>query len=203
MSTCIERWLRAVAIASLCCASASAGAQAARYGFGATASRAELDRFVAAMPDGRGLPSGSGSVEQGKAVYERQCASCHGTNLEGGIGDRLIGGRGSLVNNDPTKAPVKTVESYWPYATTIFDYVKRAMPFNAPGSLSNDDVYAVTAYILSEAKIVASGTVLDAKSLAEVKMPNRDGFIPDPRPEKFPPVSNTPHQSLMIAAPPK
>jgi cytochrome c len=203
MSTCIERWLRAVAIASLCCASASAGAQAARYGFGATASRAELDRFVAAMPDGRGLPPGSGSVEQGKAVYEQQCASCHGANLEGGIGDRLIGGRGSLVNNDPTKAPVKTVESYWPYATTIFDYVKRAMPFNAPNSLSNDDVYAVTAYVLSEAKIVAPGTVLDAKSLAEVRMPNRDGFIPDPRPEKFPPVATTPHQSLMIAAPAK
>ncbi|HYK65586.1 MAG TPA: hypothetical protein VEY94_11620, partial [Patescibacteria group bacterium] len=111
--------------------------------------------------------------------------------------------RGSLVNDDPAKAPVKTVESYWPYATTIFDYVKRAMPFNAPGNLSNDDVYAVTAYILSEAKIVAPDTVLDAKSLPEVKMPNREGFIPDPRPEKFPPVTSTLHQSLMIAAPAK
>ena len=203
MSISIERGLRAVVIAALCCASASAGAQAARYGFGATASRAEVDRFVAVMPDGRGLPPGSGSVEKGKVVYEQQCASCHGANLQGGIGDRLIGGRGSLVNDDPTKAPVKTVESYWPYATTIFDYVKRAMPFNAPDSLSNDDVYAVTAYILSEAKIVAPDTVLDAKSLPEVKMPNRDGFISDPRPEKFPSAANSPHQSLMIAAPAK
>ena len=203
MSTSIERAPRAVAIAFLCAASTLAAAQAARYGFGAAASHSELDRFFAIMPDGRGLPPGSGSVEQGKDVYEQQCASCHGANLQGGIGDRLIGGRGTLANNDPTKAPVKTIESYWPYATTIFDYVKRAMPFNAPDSLSNDQVYAVTAYILSEAKIVPPDTVLDAKSLPEVKMPNRDGFIPDPRPEKFPAVANTPHQSLMIALPPK
>ena len=203
MCTSIERALRAVAIVSLCVASAWADAQAARYGFGAAPSHSELDRFFAIMPDGRGLPPGSGSVEQGKSVYEQQCASCHGANLQGGLGDRLIGGRGSLANNDPTKAPVKTIESYWPYATTIFDYVKRSMPFNAPDSLSNGDVYAVTAYILSEAKIVPPDTVLDAKSLPEVKMPNRDGFIPDPRPEKFPPAANTPHQSLMIAPPPK
>jgi cytochrome c len=203
MSTNTDRVLRAVSVALLCAASATVCAQAMRYGFGSTPSRAELDRFVAVMPDGRGLPPGSGSVEQGKALYTEQCAACHGANLQGGAGDRLIGGRGTLVNNDPTKAPVKTIESYWPYATTIFDYVKRSMPLNAPDSLSNDQVYAVTAYILSEAKIVPPDTVLDAVSLAAVKMPNRDGFIPDPRPEKFPPVAKTPHQSLMIAAPPK
>jgi cytochrome c len=203
MSTNTERVLRAVAAALLCLASAAVDAQATGYGFGSTPSQAELDRFFAVMPDGRGLSPGSGSVEQGKVVYTEQCMACHGANLQGGIGDRLIGGRGTLVNDDPAKAPVKTIESYWPYATTIFDYVKRTMPFNAPDSLSNDQVYAVTAYILSEAKIVPPDTTLDAVSLAAVKMPNRDGFIPDPRPEKFPPVAKTPHQSLMIAPPPK
>ena len=203
MSTNIERVLGFSAAVLLYAAGATASAQAPHYGFGAGASQAELDRFYAVMPDGRGLPPGSGSVEQGEAVYEQQCAACHGASLQGGIGDRLIGGRGTLVNNDPTKAPVKTIESYWPYATTIFDYVKRTMPFTAPDSLSNDQVYAVTAYILSEAKIVPPDTVLDAKSLPAVKMPNRDGFIPDPRPEKFPPVAKSPHQSLMIAAPAK
>ncbi|HZI82878.1 MAG TPA: cytochrome c [Casimicrobiaceae bacterium] len=189
--------------AALLCAASLADAQTAPYGFGTTPSQPELARFYAVMPDGRGLPPGSGSAEQGKAVYEQQCAACHGPNLQGGIGDKLIGGRGSLVNNDPTKAPVKTIESYWPYATTIFDYVKRSMPFNAPDSLSDDQVYAVTAYILSEARIVPPDTVLDAKSLAAVKMPNREGFIADPRPEKFPPVAKSPHQSLMIAPAPK
>jgi len=203
MSTNTERVLHAVAAALLCAASATVCGQTTHYGFGSTPSQTELDRFYAVMPDGRGLPPGSGSVEYGKVVYAAQCAACHGPNLQGGTGDRLIGGRGTLVNDDPTKAPVKTIESYWPYATTIFDYVKRTMPFNTPDSLSNDQVYAVTAYILSEAKIVPPDTTLDAVSLAAVKMPNRDGFIPDPRPEKFPPVAKTPHQSLMIAPPPK
>ncbi len=94
-------------------------------------------------------------------------------------GDKLLGGRGSLVGGKP----VKTIESYWPYATTVFDYVRRAMPFNAPGSLTDSEVYAVTAYILGEANIVPKGEVIDAQSLAKVKMPNRDGFIPDPRPD--------------------
>ena len=202
MSTNTERVLRVV-VAALLCAASAVCAQSTRYGFGSTPSQSELDQFFAVMPDGRGLPPGSGSVEQGKAIYTAQCAACHGAELQGGLGDRLIGGRGTLVNGDPTKAPVKTIESYWPYATTIFDYVKRTMPFNAPDSLSNDQVYAVTAYILSEAKIIPPDTMLDAVSLAAVKMPNRDGFIPDPRPEKFPPVAKTPHQSLMIAPPPK
>ena len=170
------------------------------FGFGVTAPPSELAAFFSPLPDGRGLPAGSGSVAQGKAVYQQQCVACHGQNLEGGIGDRLIGGRGSLVNADPAKAPIKTVESYWPYATTLFDYVKRSMPFTAPNSLTNDQAYAVVAYILSEAKVVPSDAVLDAKKLAQVKMPNRDGFISDHRPEKFPPASKTPHQSKTMAA---
>ena len=173
------------------------------FEFGAVAPPSELAKFFSPLPDGRGLPAGAGSVAQGKVVYQQQCVACHGQNLEGGIGDRLIGGRGSLVNAGPAKAPIKTVESYWPYATTLFDYVKRAMPFAAPDSLTNDQVYAVVAYILSEAKIVPSDAVLDAKTLAQVKMPNRDGFIPDRRPGNFPPVSKAPHQIKTLAAPGK
>jgi cytochrome c len=171
-------------------------------GLGSPATAAELQGFIAVLPDGRGLPPGSGTVAQGKALYHTQCVACHGANLEGGLADKLIGGRGTLVNADPTKAPVKTIESYWPYATTLFDYVKRAMPLNSPGSLSNDQVYAVSAYILSEAKIVPSDAVMDAKTLAKVVMPNRDGFVPDPRPEVFVPASETPHQHRTLPPPP-
>jgi mono/diheme cytochrome c family protein len=170
-------------------AEAQAQAQKAAFGFGSTVTESELKRFTSPLPDGRGLPAGSGSVSEGKAVYMQSCASCHGQNLEGGPGDRLIGGRGTLANNDPTKSPIKTIESYWPYATTLFDYIKRAMPFNAPGTLTDDQVYAVSAYILAQAKIIPEDARLDAKSLAAVRMPNRDGFIPDPRPEKFPPAT--------------
>lgn len=201
MSTSIKRLAAVVAALSLSALGVAAERPDVTYGFGKAPEPAELDKFVSPLPDGRGLPQGSGSVEQGKLVYQAQCVACHGPQLQGGLADRLIGGRGTLVNGDPTKAPVKTVESYWPYATTLFDYVKRAMPFNAPGSLSNDEVYAVSAYILSEAKIIASDAVLDAKSLPAVKMPNRDGFIADHRPEKFPSVASSPHQNMAIPAP--
>jgi len=172
------------------------------YGFGSPATKEELARFVSPLADGRGLPPGSGTVEQGKALYEQQCAACHGAQLQGGVGDKLIGGRGTLVNNDPKKPPVKTVESYWPYATTLFDYTYRAMPLNAPGSLTYDQVYAVSAYILSQAKIVPPDAVINQDNLAKVAMPNRDGFIPDHRPEKFPPPSATPHQDLKLGQTP-
>ncbi|MGH8801106.1 MAG: c-type cytochrome [Casimicrobiaceae bacterium] len=171
------------------------------YGLGTTPTVAELAQFTSPLPDGRGMPAGSGSVAQGGVLYQAQCASCHGDKLQGGMGDRLIGGRGTLVNDNPTKAPVKTVESYWPYATTLFDYIKRAMPFTSPSSLSDDQVYALCAYILAEAKIVPPDTTLDASTLAAIRMPNRDGFIPDPRPNKFPPVAKSPHQELGLAAP--
>ncbi|MDQ6629928.1 MAG: cytochrome c [Pseudomonadota bacterium] len=201
MSTSTRRLLAASVAVALCTIAGGAIAQTSPYGFGKTATVAELAMFFSPLPDGRGLPSGSGSVAQGRSVYQSQCVACHGANLQGGLGDRLIGGRGTLINADPTKAPVKTVESYWPYATTLFDYVKRAMPLMTPGSLSNDQVYAVCAFILSEAKIVPSDAVMDAKTLPEVLMPNRDGFIADRRPEQFTPVRSTTHQSLGIATP--
>lgn len=156
------------------------------FGIGNPAAPAELKGFVSTLPDGRGLPPGSGSVAQGRKLYAGQCAACHGQHLEGGLGDRLVGGRGSLKADATGKAPIRTVESYWPYATTLFDYIKRAMPMDAPGSLSDGEIYSLTAYILAEARIIAGDAVIDAHALARIRMPNRDGFIPDGRPEKFP-----------------
>jgi cytochrome c len=191
---------RGLSACALVLAATAAAGQPAQttYGFGTVPTQDELQRFVSPLPDGRGLPAGSGTVEQGRAIYAQQCVACHGEQLQGGQGDRLIGGRGTLVNDNPAKAPVKTVESYWPYATTLFDYIKRAMPLTAPGSLSNDEVYALCAYILSQANIVPADATMSNTSLARVRMPNRDGFVPDPRPEKFPPAASTTHQTVVL-----
>jgi mono/diheme cytochrome c family protein len=131
----------------------------------------KLDLTVA--PDGSGLPSGSGSVSAGAKVYAEKCQSCHGAKGQGGPQDQLTGGVGTIASAKPVKTPI----SYWPSATTIFDYVRRAMPLQSPQSLTDDEVYAVTAYLLSIDKIVPEDAVLDAKSLPQVKMPNRDGFV--------------------------
>lgn len=155
------------------------------YNFGTTPSAAEIAMIdIDAMPDGRGLPTGSGNYKKGKDVYTAKCAACHGADLAGVQGTgaaALIGGRGSLASGNPKK----TVESYWPYASTVFDYVKRAMPFNAPGSLSDDEVYAAVAYVLGEANILEKSATLNAKTLKNIEMPNQDGFISDPRPDVF------------------
>ena len=129
---------------------------------------------ISIPPDGKGLPPGSGSVAQGAQVFAAKCAVCHGANAQGTPnGDRLVGGIGTLASTNP----VKTVSSYWPYATTLFDYIRRAMPLTNPQSLQNDEDYAVVAYILSIDNIVAKDAVLDAQSLPKVQMPNRNGFI--------------------------
>jgi len=125
-------------------------------------------------PDGAGLPPGRGTVAQGEAVYAAKCQACHGEKGAGRPNDRLVGGTGTLA---PDKAPVKTVGSYWPYATTLFDYIRRAMPFQAPESLTNDQAYALTAYLLAENGIIKAGDTMNAQTLPQVKMPNRDGFI--------------------------
>jgi cytochrome c len=128
---------------------------------------------ITVTPDGRGLPTGSGSVSAGAAVYAKSCLSCHGAQGAGKPQDQLTGGVGSLGSGKPVKTPA----SYWPAATTLFDYIRRAMPIASPQSLTNDEVYAVTAYILSIDGIVSPDAVLDAKSLPRVKMPNKDGFV--------------------------
>jgi S-disulfanyl-L-cysteine oxidoreductase SoxD len=129
-------------------------------------------------PDGAGLPPGRGSAAQGEAVYIAKCQACHGEKAAGRPNEALVGGKGSLAPGTP---PVKTVGSYWPYATTLFDYVRRAMPFQESQSLTSDEVYAVSAYILNLNGIIGANDVLDAQSLPKVRMPNRDGFIPFPR----------------------
>ncbi|TAM86334.1 MAG: cytochrome c [Candidimonas sp.] len=129
--------------------------------------------------DGRNLPPGSGTVMAGHKLFDAQCASCHGAKGEGGMGDRLAGGMGTLT----AAKPVLTVGSYWPYAPTLFDYIRRAMPLNAPQSLSNDEVYAVAGYVLFLNGLVKEHDRINAASLKNLKMPNRNGFIEDPRPD--------------------
>jgi cytochrome c len=126
--------------------------------------------------DGAGLPPGNGSVTAGERIFEESCAACHGAQGEAGDDNpiaRIAGGAGSLT----TGKPVRTVGSYWPYATTLFDYVRRAMPLNAPQSLSPDQVYAVSAYVLFLNGLLPRETVLNAATLPLVHMPNRDGFV--------------------------
>ena len=148
-------------------------AAGARFGLGSTPSDALVRAWnIDVSPDGKNLPEGSGSVAAGKQIYQQQCIACHGPTGQEGPMDRLAGGKGSLG----TQKPVKTVGSYWPYATTLFDYIYRAMPFNAPQSLSAEEVYAVTAYVLNLNGIVPDDAVMDKKSLAAVQMPNRNGF---------------------------
>ena len=126
-------------------------------------------------PEGAGLPPGSGTPRQGEAVYAAKCLGCHGEKGAGKPNDQLVGGIGTLTGE---QVSVKTVGSFWPYATTLFDYVRRAMPFDAPKSLSNDEAYAVCAYILQLNGIVEDNAVMDGQSLAKVQMPNRNGFVP-------------------------
>lgn len=156
------------------------------YGFGSPVDTAELAKInIDVTSDGRGAPEGSGTYEQGMMVYAERCAACHGEDMaspvKGTGAAALRGGRGTLASESPNK----TVESYWPYASTVFDYVRRAMPFDSPGSLTNDEVYAVVTYILAEGDIIDKNTPVSASNIGTIEMPNRDGFIPDSRPDVF------------------
>ena len=131
---------------------------------------------ISILPDGRGLPAGNGSPAQGAKIYAEKCAACHGEAGKGGIAPfypALVGGE-PLTNGIET---AKTIANYYAYATTVFDYIRRAMPYNQPRSLTGDEVYALTAYILSLNKLIGENDVMDAKTLPQVKMPNRDNFI--------------------------
>jgi S-disulfanyl-L-cysteine oxidoreductase SoxD len=159
----------ALAIASL------GGASAQSPNLGKPISQEDLASWdISIGPDGAGLPAGSGSVQDGAAVFAAKCQACHGEKGAGQPNDRLVGGQGTLAGDRPA---VKTVGSYWPYATTLFDYIRRAMPLNRSKSLTNDEVYAAVAYLLNLNGVVPDNAVMDAQSLPKVMMPNRDGFV--------------------------
>src|SRR5262245_20855529 len=165
-------------IACLCAAGLSA--QSPKYGVGRAPTDQEIREWgVTVAPDGKGLPEGSGTAKDGSALFALRCAKCHGEKAGGDIGPALAGGRGTLA----TSKPLKTVGSFWPYATSLWNYVNRAMPFNEPGSLTDSQVYAAVAYLLYLNDIVGENEILNARTLPKIRMPNRNGFVADPRPD--------------------
>jgi mono/diheme cytochrome c family protein len=165
----------------LCVAGSSFAADAP--GLGTATTEADIAAWnIEIAPSGAGLPPGRGTAAEGEKIFADKCQRCHGEKGAGKPNDQLVGGFGTLAT--PLKPAVKTVGSFWPHATTLFDYTRRAMPWDAPRTLSDAEVYAVTAYILRENKIIGDGDVMDAASLPKVAMPNRDGFIPFPRAPK-------------------
>lgn len=178
----MSKYVSSVAAVAICVLPSLCNAQGPNLGRPLTPE--EIQKVdITVSTDGRGLPPGSGSVSAGAAVYAKNCLACHGAQGAGKPQDQLTGGLGTLA----TSKPVKTAASYWPTATTLFDYIRRAMPITSPQSLTNNEVYAVTAYLLSIDGIVPADATLDAKSLPRVKMPNRDGFVrwwPKPAPTR-------------------
>lgn len=178
------RPLTAAVVVIVCAAGAPAFAQApASYGLGRPATPAEIAALdIDVRPDGTGLPEGRGTASAGAAIYASKCAQCHGATGKEGPNDVLVGrvpGDTFPFAQDP-KVP-HTIGSYWPYATTVFDYIRRAMPPMAPGSLTNDEVYALTAFLLRANDLIAADAVMDRASLPNVQMPARQYFAPDAR----------------------
>jgi S-disulfanyl-L-cysteine oxidoreductase SoxD len=170
----MRRFLRAAAPAALFALASPAFAQQSPN-LGKPISAEDLAAWdISIGPDGAGLPPGSGTVKQGEAVFGAKCQACHGEKGAGTPNDRLVGGQGSLPGDKP---PVKTVGSYWPYATTLFDYIRRAMPFNESKSLTSDEVYGVVAYLLNLNGVIPESETMNAQSLPKVTMPNREGFV--------------------------
>ncbi|HEY4924729.1 MAG TPA: cytochrome c [Roseiarcus sp.] len=169
-----DRLRARAALAALFALTAAAATADERYGIGRAATPQEIAGWdIDVAPDGAGLPPGHGAVREGEAIFAEKCAGCHGAHGEGKPMDQLVGGFGTIFEAKPQK----TIGSFWPYATTLFDYVRRAMPFDAPQSLTPDQVYAVSAYLLYLNHLIAEDAVLDAASLPKIKMPNRDNFV--------------------------
>ncbi|NIR29845.1 MAG: c-type cytochrome [Gammaproteobacteria bacterium] len=157
----------------------------ATFGFGRPASEAQIEAWdVDVMPDGRGLPPGRGTVAEGASIYADRCAKCHGATGREGPFAPLVGREpreGFPFGKHPLLLGARTIGNYWPYATTLYDYLSRAMPFDAPGSLTADEVYALAAYLLYRNDIVSEDTIMDARTLPRVQMPARDRFVRDDR----------------------
>lgn len=177
---------RAPAPATATGASAFTGEGAGRYALGRAATAAEIAaRDIDVGPDGAGLPAGSGTATAGAALFQQKCAMCHGAKGQGmpPAFPQLVGrdakAEGFKFWTDPKLA--HTIGNYWPHATTIFDYVRRAMPFTQPGSLTNDEIYSLTAFLLASNEVIPMTATLDSASLMQVKMPYRDRFVPDNR----------------------
>lgn len=171
-----------VAFVLAACTTTSSRPPEARLGIGQRVSEGDLARWNIDVrtPDGQGLPRGQGSVAMGRKVYDEKCASCHGADAKGGtMFGTMVGGIGSFTTN----ARVLTPGSMYPYAPVLFDYVRRAMPLTAPQSLTDDEVYAVSGYLLHLNGLLPADAVVDARTLAGMRMPNRDGFIVDDRPD--------------------
>jgi cytochrome c len=162
-----------VAVAALGGACMLAAAAQEGPGLGVPATQEQVAGWdVSIGPDGAGLPPGSGTAAAGKTVYEAKCVACHGADGAGQPNDVLVGGQGTLRD----AAPIRTIGSYWPYATTVFDYIRRAMPYVTPHTLTADETYAVTAYLLALNGVIGQDDVMDATSLPKVVMPNRANF---------------------------
>lgn len=175
--------MRIVWLATLAVGIATAQSEDAKFGFGRTPTDAEIKAWdIDVTPDGTGLPEGEGTVKKGEELYYQLCASCHGVTGTEGPNDQLVG-------RDPregfpfgeTQGLPRTIGNYWPYATTLYDYTNRAMPFDEPGSLEPDEVYSLVAFLLHKNEIIEEDVVIDKNSLPEVTMPARDRFVPDNR----------------------
>ena len=154
------------------------------FNFGRTATIEEIKEWdLDVSPDGTGLPEGFGTVEEGEILYTSKCLFCHGVNGEGGINERLVSRAGEEFPNEDVACgfECRTIGNYWPYATTLYDYILRSMPMNAPGSLTNDEVYSISAYLLYLNRIISEDTQLNAENLKNIVMPARDKFINDDR----------------------
>lgn len=154
------------------------------FNFGRTATIEEIKAWdLDVSPDGTGLPEGTGTVEEGEILYTSKCLFCHGVNGEGGINERLVSRAGEEFPDEDVACgfECRTIGNYWPYATTLYDYILRSMPMNAPGSLTNDEVYSISAYLLYLNRIISEDTQLNAENLKNIVMPARDKFINDDR----------------------
>lgn len=165
-------YMRNLLIATVAAGALTAAAQESRFGTPAT--QADIDkRFWSTFPDGENLPEGQGTVVQGKPLFEEQCALCHGTPAERGPNDVLFGGHGTIG----TDGALATIGSYWPYATTVFNYIRKAMPYTAPMSMTNSEYYSITAYLLYENGIIGENDVINKDTLPAIEMPNAGNFI--------------------------